>query len=98
MTADSIEYALINWEAREVWYCSICKRYRHRISRPGLLPAICCGPPACGTAISDLSPSLCRSRSPHNHWNPCNSGFLRCQLMQTAAQSPAVCSTSMARS
>jgi predicted metal-binding protein len=44
--ADSIEYELVNWEAREVWKCQNCGHYRHRPVRPGQLPAICCGQPA----------------------------------------------------
>lgn len=43
---DSIEYELVDWEAREVWHCSVCHRYRHRAVLPGQLPAICCGQPA----------------------------------------------------
>lgn len=43
---DSIEYTLTNWEAREVWHCAACRRYRHRATRPGILPAVCCGQPA----------------------------------------------------
>lgn len=43
---DSIEYELTNWEAREVWHCKSCKRYRHRKTVKGLLPALCCGKPA----------------------------------------------------
>jgi hypothetical protein len=44
--SDSIEYEIVDWERREVWYCSVCKRYRHRPVRAGQLPAICCGQPA----------------------------------------------------
>ena len=43
---DSIEYELVNWEAREVWKCSSCGRYRHRKALFGILPAQCCGQPA----------------------------------------------------
>lgn len=43
---DSIEYELINYEPREVYYCGVCERFRHRTVRPGILPAICCGQPA----------------------------------------------------
>jgi hypothetical protein len=41
---DSIEYELVNWEAREVWKCQgKCCRYRHRRAVKGTLTAICCG-------------------------------------------------------
>jgi hypothetical protein len=43
---DSIEYQILNRQPREVWHCSVCKRYRHRDAVKGLLPAICCGQPA----------------------------------------------------
>ena len=43
---DSIEYELTNWQAREVWKCAACKRYRHRPTVAGILPAVCCGQPA----------------------------------------------------
>jgi hypothetical protein len=43
---DSIEYELMNFEPREVYHCAICKRFRHRTVRPGIMPAICCGQPA----------------------------------------------------
>ena len=43
---DSIEYELVNWEAREVWKCSSCGRYRHRKTVAGILAAQCCGQPA----------------------------------------------------
>jgi hypothetical protein len=43
---DSVEYEITNWSPREVWHCSVCKRYRHRNSAKGLLPTICCGQPA----------------------------------------------------
>lgn len=46
MMNDSIEYEIVNWSPREVWKCQTCKRYRHRDSVKGLLPAICCGEPA----------------------------------------------------
>ena len=46
MMNDSIEYEIVNWSPREVWKCQTCKRYRHRDSVKGLLPAICCGQPA----------------------------------------------------
>jgi predicted metal-binding protein len=41
---DSIEYELVNWEARECWKCQgECGRYRHRKTIKGAMPAICCG-------------------------------------------------------
>jgi hypothetical protein len=44
---DSIEYELVNWEAREVWRCQGgCGKYRHRNAVKGILPAVCCGVPA----------------------------------------------------
>ena len=44
---DSIEYELVNWEAREVWKCQgSCGRWRHRKVVKGILPAVCCGVPA----------------------------------------------------
>lgn len=43
---DSIEYELMNEVPREVYHCGICKRFRHRTVRAGILPAICCGQPA----------------------------------------------------
>jgi hypothetical protein len=44
--ADSIEFVLTDWEAREVWHCQACGRYRHRPVIEGALPAICCSQPA----------------------------------------------------
>ena len=44
---DSIEYEILNWEPREVWQCQgECKKYRHRRTLKGILPAVCCGVPA----------------------------------------------------
>ena len=43
---DYIEYELMSFESREVWHCTLCKRFRHRAIRPGIRPAICCGQPA----------------------------------------------------
>jgi len=44
---DSIEYEILNWESREVWRCQgSCKKYRHRSTVKGILPAVCCGVPA----------------------------------------------------
>ena len=44
---DSIEYELLNWEAREVWRCQgACKKFRHRRAVKGILPAVCCDVPA----------------------------------------------------
>jgi hypothetical protein len=66
---DSIEYELVNWEAREVWKCSKCGRYRHRKAVFGIMPALCCSQPATLidryqqpidiTVSQSLSPSAC---------------------------------------
>lgn len=41
-TLDSISYELVEYTAHELYYCSHCKRYRHRKVVPGQLSAICC--------------------------------------------------------
>ena len=67
---DSIEYEIVNWKRREVWHCSVCKRYRHRDFQKGLLPAICCAEPAKLIDIYEQPTPFVVSESVSENWPP----------------------------
>lgn len=67
---DSIEYEIVNWKRREVWHCSVCKRYRHRDAAKELLPAICCGRPAKLIDIYEQPSPLVISEPVSETWPP----------------------------